>query len=287
MKVGVFGARGLVGDCVLRVLSGMGCSVYAYSRQPRSSNLVGVSWHRIDAESAQRVENNSIGSWICLAPIWVVPDYFSLFESYCARRIVAISSTSRFTKMESSDKAELSVASKLADAEMRLKVWAESKSIELVILRPTLIYGYGQDKNIAEIARFIQRFKFFPIIGQANGLRQPIHAEDVAMTCVAALLKPGSINTTYNITGGETLAYREMVRRIFEAMGYRPIILAVPLWLFSIAVRLLRILPRYRGWTLAMAERMNMNMAFDNEAEKIDKSLIPRKFILLPSDLTL
>ena len=220
-----------------------------------------------------------------LAPIWVIPDNFSLLELCGARRIVAISSTSRFTKIDSNDKAESSVAKRLAESEKRVKAWTESKDIDLIILRPTLIYGYGQDKNISEIARFIQRYRFFPIIGQAYGLRQPIHAEDVAKTCVSALLMPGKVNATFNITGGETLSYREMVQRIFDALGYRPRILTVPLWLFGIAVRLMRIFPRYRGWTTAMVERMNKNMAFENEAEGIDKSLNPRKFILHPKDL--
>ncbi len=285
MKVGVLGARGLVGNRVLRVLSGMGCSVNAYSRKPMIENLPGVAWKRIVTDAIHDIQGNPIQSWVCLAPIWVIPDNFSLLELCGARRIVAISSTSRFTKIDSNDKAESSVAKRLAESEKRVKAWTESKDIDLIILRPTLIYGYGQDKNISEIARFIQRYRFFPIIGQAYGLRQPIHAEDVAKTCVSALLMPGKVNATFNITGGETLSYREMVQRIFDALGYRPRILTVPLWLFGIAVRLMRIFPRYRGWTTAMVERMNKNMAFENEAEGIDKSLNPRKFILHPKDL--
>ncbi len=61
------------------------------------------------------------------------------------------------------------------------------QGVEWVILRPTLIYGHGRDKNITEIARFIRRFGFFPLLGKANGLRQPIHVEDVAEACFAAL----------------------------------------------------------------------------------------------------
>ena len=96
-----------------------------------------------------------------------------MLERYGACRVVALSSTSRFTKDDSSDPEEQAIALRLADAEARVQAWAASHGVEWVILRPTLIYGLGRDKNIAEIARFIRRFGFFPLFGKAKGLRQP------------------------------------------------------------------------------------------------------------------
>lgn len=91
-----------------------------------------------------------------------------------------------------------------------------------VILRPTLIYGRGRDRNITVIARFIRRFGFFPVLGRATGLRQPVHAEDVALACHRALEAPAATNRAYNISGGETVTYREMVRRVFLALEGGP-----------------------------------------------------------------
>ena len=81
--------------------------------------------------------------WICVAPIWVLPDYFALIEAAGARRVVVLSSTSRFTKVGSGDTAEQATAAKLIDGETRVQAWAESRGIEWVILRPTLIYRPG------------------------------------------------------------------------------------------------------------------------------------------------
>ncbi len=72
--------------------------------------------------------------------------------------------------------------------------WAASHGVEWIILRPTLIYGLGRDKNIAEIARFVRRFGFSPLFGKAKGLRQPLHAQDVAGACIAALDAPDAAN---------------------------------------------------------------------------------------------
>ena len=68
---------------------------------------------------------------------------FSLIEASSARRIVVFSSTSRFTKVDSGDRAEIDVVALLSDAEERVVNWAIHYDIEWVILRPTLIYGSG------------------------------------------------------------------------------------------------------------------------------------------------
>jgi len=220
-----------------------------------------------------------------VAPIWVLPDYFSLIEASGARRLVALSSTSRFTKVGSGDTAENAIAVKLAESEARVQAWAEHRGIDWVVLRPTLIYGLGQDKNISEMARFIRRLGFFPLLGAAQGLRQPVHAQDVAAACVAALQAPGAANRAYNLSGGEVLSYRAMVARVFAVLG-RPVrLITVPLWVFRWAVAMLRCLPRYRHWSAAMAERMSSDLVFDHAEAARDLELKPRGFALTAEDV--
>jgi nucleoside-diphosphate-sugar epimerase len=221
-----------------------------------------------------------------MAPIWVLPEYFTLLETHGARRIVALSSTSRYTKDASSELSEQALARRIAEAETRVCEWAENRGVEWVILRPTLIYGLGGDKNIAEIAHFIRRLGFFPLFGKALGLRQPIHVQDVAKACIEALQRPVSANKAYNISGGETLSYRDMVIRVFAAMGRNPRTLPVPLFVFRMALMLLRHLPRYRNWSVAMAERMNRDMVFDHSDADRDLAFIPRTFMLSKEDVT-
>jgi nucleoside-diphosphate-sugar epimerase len=192
--------------------------------------------------------------------------------------VVVLSSTSRFTKDDSSDPEEQAMARRLTEAEALVQAWAENRGVEWVILRPTLIYGLGRDKNITEIARFIQRFGFFPLFGKAQGLRQPLHAQDVASACLAALQAPGTVNHAYSLSGGETLTYRDMVTRIFGALGRRPRLFIVPLWVFSLMVAVFRLLPRYRHWSTAMVERMNRDLVFDHDAAAQEFAFKPRGF---------
>lgn len=283
-SVGVLGATSLVGACLLPLLARSGWHVIAYARQPVGPAGDGVVWKQLSRNHAKTVEEVT-PYWICVAPIWVLPEHFPLIEASGARRVVALSSTSRFTKVGSGDTAENAVAARLIEAEDHFSAWAKSRGIEWVILRPTLIYGLGRDKNISEIARFIRRFSFFPALGRAEGLRQPIHAEDVAAACFSALQAPDAANRAYNISGGETLPYREMAARVFAALGSRPCLLTVPLWTFRLAVSVLRCLPRYRQWSAAMAERMNQDLVFDHSEAARDLGFKPRTFSISPEDI--
>lgn len=291
-RVGVLGATSLVGTLLLPLLSKAGWGVVAFSRQHKGdsscSNTKLIEW--VDLQEAQRIgsvfSEAEINHWICVAPIWVLSDYFPMLRAHGAQRVVALSSTSRFSKDNSSDLAEQALAQRLAEAEAGFIAWAEKHNVSWVILRPTLIYGLDRDQNISVISRVIARFGFFPLFGTARGLRQPVHAMDVAMASMATLTRPLSANCAYSLSGGETLSYREMVGRVFQHLD-RPVrFIKVPLWMFRMAVTLLRMLPRYKHWSAAMAERMNQDLVFDHADATRDFDFSPRAFALDNEEIT-
>jgi nucleoside-diphosphate-sugar epimerase len=198
---------------------------------------------------------------------------------------VAVSTTSRYTKKESSSEEERIFVSEIVAGEEALIEWAQANEASWTLLRPTMIYGFGMDKNVCVIANFIHRFHFFTTLGKASGLRQPIHARDVAAACHAALQRDAAANQSYNLSGAEIISYREMVNRIFHVLGKRPRFVQIPLWMFSVAVSIVRILPRFRSWSSAMAERMNQDMAFDHDAAARDLGFTPQGFSLEKEDL--
>lgn len=286
--VGVIGATSLVGKYVLSLATQAGWRVTACSRKDVDQADRSVVWKQLLRNTMNTASDVHplIPFWICVAPIWILPEYFEMFETYGVRRVVALSSTSRFTKTDSSSVAENALALRLAAGEIALKDWAESNGVEYVILRPTLIYGLGQDKNISEIARFVRRFRFFPLLGKAEGLRQPVHAEDVAGVCVAAISTPIMAKNEYNIPGGETLTYREMVSRVFRAVGRKPVFLTVPLSAFRLALGCLHMFPHYQHWSVSMAERMNRDLVFDKSGAVGDLGFSPRPFALSDKDVS-
>ena len=290
MRIGVIGATSLVGQSLLPTLAEeTSWEIVAFSRRVQDfspcTKAPAVDWRLLREVEVLFRPEQEIPYWICLAPIWVLPAYFPMFSSYGMKHMVALSSTSRFTKSSSPDRSEQAVVGRLAQGEQCLIDWAEAKGVTWTILRPTLTYGLGCDQNVSVIARFIRRFAFFPLLGGARGLRQPVHARDVAQACRSALIEPKSWNQSYNLSGGETLTYRQMVERIFSTMGIVPRLATFPLWSFRLVLFFLHWSPRFRHWSVAMAERMNQDLVFDHDRASCDLSFSPRPFLLAPEDL--
>jgi nucleoside-diphosphate-sugar epimerase len=276
-SIGVIGASSLVGLNLLPMLGASGCQVVAYSRHNHKNLDSAIEWRQLNSVCPHPLEG-TIADWVCTAPIWVLPDYFYLLKIHKVKRIVVLSSTSRFTKESSADIYEQTVVRKLIDAETTIQNWAEENNVDWVILRPTMIYGFSKDKNVAEISRIIQRWGFFPLLGKGRGLRQPVHVDDVAKACKAAITLPDVKNKAYNLSGGETLTYKEMVARVFIALGKKPYFLHLPRVIFYTALSILRLIPRFRHWRVEMAERMDKNLIFDHTEASIELGFSPRPF---------
>lgn len=251
--------------------------VFAFSRHAAPpATLPGIRWHRLPDGAPGSPA--TIPLWITVCPIWAVPEHFPLLEAAGARRLVALSSTSRFTKRVSAAAPEREIASRLAAAEDEVLERARARGIAATILRPTMTYDGAHDRNVARIARFIRRVGFYPVAGAAAGLRQPVHADDVAAACLAALACDG-LRDAYEISGGETLPYHEMVRRIFTWLGRPPRLASIPLPLVRAGLPLASLLPGLASMA-TMAARMNEDLVFDHGAAARDFGFHPRPFSL-------
>jgi len=295
--IGVLGATSHVGHALLSLLVNDQPKVLAFSRRVDACEVNSLADSNKDSSNPRNVawtpikliditcEQNSIPYWVSLSPIQVLPEYFDEIKSSGAKRIVVLSSTSRFTKYYSTDPNDQALAQSFIDSEATLQHWAENNGIEFVILRPTMIYGLGKDKNISEVIRLIRRFGFFPLLGESKGLRQPVHCRDVAFACLSALRSEPAANNSYNLSGAEMLSYRTMVSRIFQALKLKPRFFKTPIFLLRTGVRLLSLIPRYHTWTFAMVERMNKDMVFDHKEAERDLGFKPRPFVLEAEDL--
>tara|TARA_A100000171_G_C2140095_1_gene154469 strand:+ start:4869 stop:5753 length:885 start_codon:yes stop_codon:yes gene_type:complete len=286
--IGVLGAASPVGQQVIRLLRERGCSVVGFSREPQK-DVAGVIW--VNTSDPKGIDNllgegvTRISRWICVLHIWLLPQYFNVLRELGACRLVCISSTSRYTKSVSSNIYEERLVAKLIEGENNATQWAEDYGVDWTIIRPTLIYGRGNDRNLSEIVRLIKRWHFFPLFGGGRGLRQPVYVDDVAKACIATLDNDRTINKAYNISGADALTYRQMVEKVFIALGHKPRFVFINLNLFKLALFFLRLIPRYRGWNASMVERMVVDMVFDYSAAKEDFNFCPQQFRLDSQDV--
>ena len=278
-RVLVLGATSLVGQQLLPRLVSAGWDVTAASRRPDPPATGGVRWVRLPGPlPAPDVV-------LSLAPVWAAASWLSAIDGAAPRRVVALSSTSVVTKKASRDAGDLALSQQLAAGEAAVRMWCDTHGSEWVLLRPTLIYGGGLDRNVSDIARLITRFGVFPLVGGGHGLRQPVHRDDVASACMAALTAPAAAGQCYALSGGERLTYGEMVRRIFAALGRTPRTPQVPLPVARLLLRMARLLPRYSVHSMAVIDRMLEDLVFDHDEAARDLGFAPRRFRPRAADL--
>lgn len=199
-----------------------------------------------------------------------------MFADKGVRRIVGISTTSVLTKLESIIPEERDGLAWLVKGEDEFIAACERHGIGWTILRPTLIYDEGRDANVTRLANLIRRYGVIPLAGRGLGLRQPVHAEDLAVGAIDAAASEAAVNHTYVVPGGETLTYREMVGRIFDGLGRRRKVVPVPPPLWRAAFKLAQ--PLFPHANFAMGDRMSKHMTFDATAAQRDFNWRPRGF---------
>ena len=276
------GRTSAVGRPVINLLLAQGRQVHSLGRKPlvEVDQQPNLHWSPFDmADSQQTLPDITANTLIHTASLWLLPDWLEKFHARGVRRVIAFSSTSRFTKLSSASTYELEVVTKLIAAEEQLAAECERLKMAWTIFRPTLIYGgSASDRNVADIARLIRKLGFFPVFGIGAGCRQPVNAADLAKACLQSLAASASYNKAYNLSGGETLTYRQMVGRIFETLGRQPRFIRIPLAAFRLAVTLARLHPRFAHLTADMALRMQADLVFDLSAATRDFGYSPGNF---------
>jgi nucleoside-diphosphate-sugar epimerase len=106
----------------------------------------------------------------------------------------------------------------------------------VVVLRPTLMFGWFDRKHLGWLARFMQRVPVFPIPGDGRYLRQPLYAGDLCNIIIACLDQRLS-GSVHNISGLERIDYIDLMRLVREAVQAKTPIVKIPYALFWLLLR--------------------------------------------------
>src|SRR6267378_1268769 len=185
MRSAVIGATGIVGDYIVNNLVRGGERPIALSRSRRDSTA-DVEWFEGDLSAPEMLKLPSFTTLYCTAHVGLLATALPFLSAASLTRVVAFTSTSIVTKMDSEIVAERESVRLWAEAEQQLIAACERLGVGWTVLRPTIIYDEGRDANVTRLSRLIERLGFIPLAGSGSGLRQPVHAEDLAIGALAA-----------------------------------------------------------------------------------------------------
>jgi len=271
----VFGATGQIGFPLLGRLQGNGWRITAISRTAHADEP-GLHWLRGDA-GAMPVVPARVDAIFSCGPLDGFAQWYAGSSVECPR-VIAFGSTSVEIKRGSADADERDIARRLREGEERVFATAQRREAAATLLRPTLIYGAGRDATLTRIAQLARRWGYFPLPRGANGLRQPVHADDLASAAFACAAAPATHGQTYALPGGETLTYRDMVARVLACLTPPPKLVELPSPLFNAALFAAQLTGRATGLGEAAVRRMRSDLAFDIAPAQRDFAYAPRSF---------
>ena len=271
----VFGASGQIGLPLLDRLGDAGWRVHAVSRQARS-DTPGRHWLQGDFAHVPVLPRDVDAIFSC-GPLDLFARWYAT-ANVVSPRVVAFGSTSATSKHASEDEHERDIARRLLGAEASVFEASEQRGAGATMLRPTLVYGAGRDATLTRIAGMARRWGRFVLPRRADGLRQPVHVQDLADAALAANVSPVAQGRSYDLPGGETLAYRDMVRRVLACLDPPLPLLELPMPLFRAAVAAAQARGVARELTPAAVARMREDLAFDAAPARRDFGYAPRAF---------
>lgn len=267
----VAGASGAVGRFLLPRLLAADYEVLALSRVPRADADARLRWIAGDLDR-DVPPLPALDAVFSLGPLDGFARWFARAPLDGRPRVVALGSMSIDSKRDSADGRERAVVERLRAAEQALAATAARRGCEWTMLRPTLIYGAGLDRSLTPIARLAMRWRVFPRLPGAHGLRQPVHADDLAAACLAVLDRPACFGRTYALGGGERLSFDAMLERVRTSLPVRCLPLPLPIAAVRATARL--------GFASAAAvERLQRDLVADDAAARADFGWAPRAFV--------
>jgi len=278
--VAIVGASSQIGQALLPLLADAGYASYCIGREDRRA-VKNITTYVFD-ESHLLFDPplESVDTVISLAPLPSIQVVVKMAQLLGAKRIIAFGSTGKFSKIDSTSAIERDFVLQQDLAEKTFVDQCETLGIGWTLFRPTMIYGADADLNVSFIKSIIRRFRFFPIPIGANGLRQPVHVDDLAIACVLALGCEVTLNKAYNLGGGEVLSYKTLVSKIFQSEGMRPLLIPIPKSLFLLLIAIAQKFSKASFVRKEMVDRMFKDLTLDHHAAKDDFGYAPSPFCL-------
>ena len=141
------------------------------------------------------------------------------------------------------------------EAEQGLRALANDTGMEVVIIRPPLVYGPGVKANFQAMMRWLQRGIPLPL-GAIHNRRSLVALDNLMDLIVTCLHHPAAANQTFLVSDGEDLSTTELLQRMSAALGKPARLLPVPATLLFLGSTLLG--------RRAMAERLVGSLQLDS-----------------------
>ena len=123
------------------------------------------------------------------------------------------------------------------EAEQGLLKIAQNSNLEIVIIRPPLVYGKGAPGNFGRLIQWADARFIFPLpLGAVNNSRSLIAIDNLVSFIITCTLHPKAANEVFLISDDDNLSTVQLLKKIAKAFNKKAILLPVPVnWMIFVA----------------------------------------------------
>jgi nucleoside-diphosphate-sugar epimerase len=114
------------------------------------------------------------------------------------------------------------------EAEQLLRQIADETGMEVVIIRPPLVYGPGVKANFESLMRWLARGVPLPLAAVTENRRSLLAVDNLVDLIVTGLNHPAAANQTFLVGDDEDLSTAELLKRMSAAMGRPARLIYIP-----------------------------------------------------------
>lgn len=120
------------------------------------------------------------------------------------------------------------------EAELGLQALAAEPGMEVVIIRPPLVYGPGAPGNFGLLMRWLRRGVPLPL-GAIHNRRSLVTLDNLVDLIVTCITQPAAANQTFLVSDDEDVSTTELLRRMSQALGRPAHLIPLPVSLLKLA----------------------------------------------------
>lgn len=124
------------------------------------------------------------------------------------------------------------------DAELGLQQIAAETGLEVVVIRPPLVYGPGVRANFQTLLCAVGHGLPLPL-GAVDNRRSLVALDNLVDFIIICINHPRAANQTFLVSDGEDISTPELIRRMASVMGKHTYLLPVPVWMLKVGATLL------------------------------------------------
>ena len=150
------------------------------------------------------------------------------------------------------------------EAKWQAEQVVQGAGIPWTIFRPSIIFGPG-DEFINTLAGLIKMAPIIPVVGAGTSKFQPVSVTEVAQAYIRALNDPSTAGHIYELGGGKTYTYEELLDTLAAKLGKQKPKVHIPVGLMKPIVQLSKPLPKPLRPPVTL-EQLKM-LALDNASD--------------------